>query len=122
MMGGFRGLKVYQLAYALSIEVFHLSKQFPKEEKFSLTDQIRRSARSVAANIAEGYRKRSYPNHFALKMTDADGECAETQVWLDTAKDCGYLNEDEYRNLIQRYEEVGRMLNSLIQNPERFNR
>jgi four helix bundle protein len=122
MDGGFRDLKVYQLAYALSIEIFHVSKGFPREERFSLTDQIRRSARSVAANIAEGYRKRSYPNHFALKMTDADGECAETQVWLDTAKDCGYLHPDQHLTLLQRYEEVGRMLNYLIKHPERFSR
>ncbi len=83
---GFRDLKVYQLSYRLAMEIFELSKSFPKEERYALTDQIRRSSRSVAANIAEGYRKRQYPKLFVLKMVNADGEAAETQVWLDTAR------------------------------------
>lgn len=76
MNKGFKDLKVYQLAYKLAMEIFHLSKSFPKEETYSLTDQIRKSSRSVCANIGEGYRKRIYPKHFTSKMTDADGECS----------------------------------------------
>lgn len=85
---GFRDLKVYELAYQLAMEIFHASKSFPSEEKYSLTDQIRRASRSVAANIAEGYRKKRYPKMFVSKMADADGEVTETQVWIDFARDC----------------------------------
>ncbi|PYS37171.1 MAG: hypothetical protein DMF71_19065, partial [Acidobacteria bacterium] len=81
MLHGHRDLKVFQLAYSLAMEIFHLSKTFPREELYSLTDQIRRSSRSVAANIAEGFRKRRYPNHFVSKLTDCDAEGSETQVW-----------------------------------------
>ena len=93
-MRGHRDLKVYQLAYKLAMEIFNESKTFPKEERYSLTDQIRRSSRSVPANIAEGFRKRRYPNMFVSKMADADSETAETQVWLDFAHDCSYLSEE----------------------------
>ena len=117
---GFRALKVYQMAYRLAMEIFHLSKTFPPEERYSLTDQVRRSSRSVPANIAEGYRKRRYPKLFSLKMMDADGEGAETQVWLDMAHDCGYIPRDTHDRLIGEYEEVGRMLGSMIDHPERF--
>ena len=115
---GFRDLKVYQLAYELAMEIFRESKSFPAEEKYSLTDQIRRSSRSVAGNIAEGYRKKRYPKMFVNKM--ADGEATETQVWLDFARDCGYLSSERQANLTARYEEVGRMLGGMINHPERF--
>ena len=115
---GFRDLKVYQLAYELAMEIFSESKSFPAEEKYSLTDQIRRSSRSVAGNIAEGYRKKRYPKMFVNKM--ADGEATETQVWLDFARDCGYLSSERQANLTARYEEVGRMLGGMINHPERF--
>ena len=115
---GFRDLKVYQLAYELAMEIFRESKSFPPEEKYSLTDQIRRSSRSVAANIAEGYRKKQYPRMFVNKMADADGEATETQVWLDFARDCGYLSNERQTNLTARYEEVGRMLGGMINNPK----
>ena len=117
---GFRDLKVYQLAYELAMEIFRESKSFPPEEKYSLTDQIRRSSRSVAANIAEGYRKKQYLKMFVNKMADADGEATEAQVWLDFARDCGYLSSERQANLTARYEEVGRMLGGMINNPERF--
>jgi four helix bundle protein len=120
MLRGYRDLKVYQLAYKLAMEIFNESKSFPKEERYSLTDQIRRSSRSVATNIAEGYRKRRYPNMFVSKMADADSEGAETQVWLDFARDCGYLSRDRHDELIEGYEEVGRMLGSMTANPEKF--
>jgi len=119
-MRGYRDLKVYQLAYKLAIEIFHESKSFPKEERYSLTDQIRRSSRSVAANIAEGFRKRKYPNMFVSKMADADSETAETQVWLDFAYDCGYLSKERHDKLIIGYEEIGKMLGSMIRSPEKF--
>ena len=89
---GFRDLRVYQLAFRLAMEIFEESKNFPKEEKYSLTDQIRRASRSVASNIAEGYRKKRYPKMFVSKMADADGEATETQVWVDFAAACGYLS------------------------------
>ena len=119
-MRGYRDLKVYQLAYKLEMEIFEESKSFPKEERYSLTDQIRRSSRSVATNIAEGFRKRRYPNMFVSKMADADSESAETQVWLDFACDCGYLSKERHDELIIGYEEIGRMLGSMIRSPEKF--
>ena len=120
MERGYKDLKVYQLAYKLAIEIFEISKSFPKEETYSLTDQIRRSSRSVCANIGEGYRKRRYPKHFSSKMTDADGECSETQIWLDFARDCNYMNETSCDKLYNDYIEVGRMLGSMVNNPENF--
>ena len=120
MLRGVRDLKVYPLAYKLAMEIFNESKAFPKEERYSLTDQIRRSSRSVAANIAEGFRKRQYPNMFASKMADSDAEATETQVWLDLARDCGYLHSQRHQELTQGYEEIGKMLSAMIQYPERF--
>jgi four helix bundle protein len=120
MMRGHRDLKVYQLAYKLAMEIFKLSKSFPKEERYSLTDQIRRSSRSVAANIVEAFRKRRYPNMFVSKLADADSEAAETQVWIDFAHDCGYLSQKQYDELIGGYEDVGRMLGSMMASPEKF--
>ena len=120
MSQGFEGLKAYTLSYKLAMEIFHASKIFPKEETYSLTDQIRRSSRSVCANIAEGYRKRKYPKHFSSKMTDADAECSETMVWLSFAKDCGYITEKFCINLFTQYEEVGKMLGGMSDHPEKF--
>lgn len=119
-MGGHRDLKVFQMAYRLAMEIFHLTKNFPPDERYSLTDQIRRSSRSVAANIAEGYRKRQYPKMFASKLSDSDGEATETQVWLEFSKDCGYIPNEVCKRLLNEYVEVGRMLGSMIQNPEKF--
>lgn len=120
MASGFSELKVYKLAYEAAMEIFAVTKKFPKEETYSLTDQVRRSSRSVCANIAEGYRKRTYPKHFSSKMTGADGECAETTVHLNFAKDCKYILQEEFDKLIAKYDEVGRMLGSMIDNPEKF--
>ncbi|MBI3168126.1 MAG: four helix bundle protein [Chloroflexi bacterium] len=117
---GHRDLKVYQLAYKLAMDIFNASKSFPKEEKYSLTDQIRRSSRSVAANIAEGFRKRQYPKMFVSKLADADGEATETQVWLDFALDCEYLVSEKRVELVKGYEEVGRMLGAMMSMPEKF--
>ena len=113
-------MKVYQLAYKLAMEIFDESKEFLKEERYSLIDQIRRSSRSVAANIAEGFRKRQYPSMFVSKLADADGEATETQVWIDFAHGCGYLSEKRYEQLRKGYEELGRMLGSMMAHPEKF--
>ena len=102
------------------MEIFELSKAFPKEERYSLTDQIRRSSRSVPANIAEGYRKRQYSKAFVSKVSDADGEGAETQVWLSIAADCEYISSEQRDLLVEQYQEVGRMLGGMLANPERF--
>ena len=120
MLQGHRDLKVYQLAYKLAMEVFHLSKHFPRAELYSLTDQIRRSSRSVAANIAEGFRKRRYPNMLISKLADSDGDATETQVWLDFALDCGYMSKDNRDRLTAGYEEVGKMLSAMMAHPEKF--
>ncbi|MGD0923024.1 MAG: four helix bundle protein [Terriglobia bacterium] len=120
MLRGHRDLKVYQVAYRLAMEIFKETRTFPQDERYSLTSQIRRSSRSVAANVAEAFRKRQYPNMFASKLADSDAEATETQVWLDFALDCGYLSQEQHRKLITGYEEVGRMLSSMISHPERF--
>ena len=117
---GFRDLKVYQLAFRLAMEIFEESKNFPPVERYSLTDQIRRASRSVASNIGEGYRKKRYRRMFVSKMADADGEAAETQVWVDFANACGYLTEKRHLELRNGYEEVGRMLGGMIAHPEKF--
>lgn len=119
-MQGFRDLKVYQSAYKLAMEIFEVSKAFPKDERFSLTDQIRRSSRSIAANIAEGFRKRQYSKMFLSKLADSDGETAETQVWLDFARDCEYLSPKRHAELLKGYEEVGKMLGTMMSMPEKF--
>jgi four helix bundle protein len=116
----FKGLKVYRLSYELAMDIFEISKNFPKEEKYSLTDQIRRSSRSVCSNIAEAYRKRRYPKNFTSKISDADGEASETVVWINFAFDCKYISEEIKDELLKKYEEVGKMLGSMANNPEKF--
>src|SRR4030042_392206 len=98
-MGNFKDLIVYKKAFELAMEIFEISKSFPQEEKYSLTDQIRRSSRSVCTNIAEGYRKRRYPAHFVSKCSDADMENSETQVWLDFSLRCEYINNKTHVHL-----------------------
>jgi four helix bundle protein len=120
MTGSFKDLKVYQLAFQAARQIFKISKSFHKEEVYSLTDQIRRSSRSVCTNIGEGYRKRFYPKHFTSKMTDADGEATETYIWLDFALDCEYLSSEVHKSLQEKYEEIGRMLNGMSMHPEKF--
>lgn len=113
-------MKVYQKAFDAAMMIFETTKSFPKEEMYSLTDQIRRSSRSVCTNIAEAYRKRIYPKHFVSKLSDADSECAETLVHLDFAKQCGYLKENTHQHLLDLYYEVGKMLGSMMNAPEKF--
>src|ERR1041384_2668970 len=100
MLRNHRDLRVFQLAYRLAMQIFHLTKQFPREEIYSLNNQIRRSSRSVPANLAEGFRKRRYPNMLISKLTDCDGEATETQVWLDFALGCGYMSDENHGRLI----------------------
>lgn len=102
------------------MEIFKQSKNFPQEEIYSLTSQIRRSSRSVCANFAEAYRKRPYQKHFISKLTDCDAECAETMVHLDFAKDCGFMNQEKHKELIEEYLQIGKLLGNMMSNPERF--
>jgi four helix bundle protein len=120
MEKGFRELLAYQRGFKLAMDVFEVTKQFPKEEKYSLTDQIRRSSRSVCSNLGEGYRKRRYPAHFISKVSDSDMENTETQVWLDFAFSCKYIDEGTYSDLTERSEEVGKLLYYMLENPEKF--
>ncbi len=117
---GYRDLIVYKKAFALAMNVFQTSKEFPKEERYALTDQIRRSSRSVCSCIAEAYRKRQYPRHFVSKLSDADSENGETVVWIEFADGCEYITVEKKFEIETLSEEVGRMLNSMIQNPEKF--
>ncbi len=117
---GYRDLIVYQKAFALAMKIFELTKNFPKEERYSLVDQIKRSSRSVCSCIAEAYRKRKYQAYFVNKCSDADGENSETIVWLEFSLACNYITENDFNQLEQDSEEVGRMLNSMIENPEKF--
>jgi len=116
----FKKLLAYQKAFELAMAIFEISKLFPKEEKYSLTDQIRRSSRSVNANIAEAYRKRVYPKHFVSKLSDADGENSETMTWLDFALACNYIKVNDYNTLVTQCEEIGRLINFMINNPNKF--
>jgi four helix bundle protein len=115
-----RDLTVYKEAYKLAMEVFVLSKNFPAGERYSLTDQLRRSSRSVCANLREAWAKRRYEAHFVSKLTDADGENGETDTWLELAHDCGYLSADKHERLRQINHEIGAMLGRMIQNPSSF--
>ena len=115
-----KDLRVYKKAYALAMEIFHVSKHWPAEEKYSLTDQIRRSSRSVCANLSEAWAKRRYEAHFISKLTDADGENGETDTWLDFALDCGYLSAEDHKRLAAECREVGAMLGAMLNNPEPF--
>ena len=117
---GFRDLIVHQKARAVAKRIFQITKSFPRDEMYSLTDQVRRSSRSVGAQIAEAWAKRRYERHFVSKLTDADGEQQETQHWIDTAADCGYLMADDASSLNRDLSEIGRMLNSMMEKADAF--
>lgn len=119
-VSNYRDLAAYQKAFELQQAVFVASKKFPKEETYSLTDQVRRSSRSIGANIAESWRKRRYEAHFVSKLTDADGENAETQHWLDTALACEYLTASDHQRLMSLSEEAGRLIGSMLQTASRW--
>ncbi|KQB39229.1 four helix bundle protein [Flavobacterium aquidurense] len=116
----FKELLAYKKSFELAMEIFELSKDFPKEEKYSLTDQIRRSSRSVSANIAESYRKRRYVNHFISKLTDSDAENSETNVWLEFSLKCEYINQAKFEILNMKNIEIGKLINYMINNPNKF--
>ena len=116
----FKTLLAYQKGFSLAMEIFHLSKEFPNSEQFGLTSQIVRSSRAVCSAIAEGYRKRQYEKHFKSKLSDADSENSETQLWLDFAFACDYLEEDIKIELQNKSEEIGRFINYMMNNPEKF--
>ena len=115
-----KDLDVYKKAYEFSMELFGLSKAWPKEERYSLTDQIRRSSRSVCANLREAWAKRRYEAHFVNKLTDCDGENSETDTWLDYARDCGYITDDDHQRLSDTCRSIGGMLGSMINNAASF--
>ena len=119
-MATFKELIVYQKAFELAMKIFEITKQFPKEEKYSLIDQIRRSSRSVCTNLAEGYRKRQYPAHFVSKVSDADMENTETRVWFDFSLSCAYINQNTYQALMEISIEVGKLLNHMMNFPEKY--
>jgi four helix bundle protein len=116
----FRDLTVYKKAFELAMEIFEICKKFPKEETYSLTYQIRRSSRSVCSCIAEAYRKRRYKAYFVSKSFDADMENSETQVWLDFSFKCKYINKNEYVSLKEKSDEIGKLLNHMVEFPEKY--
>jgi four helix bundle protein len=116
----YRSLKVYQMAFRLAVKIHDVTKNFPKEEKYSLIDQVRRSSRSVCANIAEGYRKRIYPKHFVNKLSDADAENSETMVWLEFSENFTYISKELFDELSTECAEIGYLLNYMINNPSKY--
>jgi four helix bundle protein len=116
----FRELRVYREAFDAAMRIFELSKQWPKEERYSLTDQVRRSSRSVCEQIAEAWRKRRYIAHFRSKLTDADSEAAETQAWLEFAMHCEYISQEDFDELDATYEKVSGGLVNMIDNAHQW--
>lgn len=116
----FRELLAYKKAFSLAMNIFEISKDFLKEERYSLTDQIRRSSRSTCANIAEAYRKRMYPKHFKSKLSYSDGENSETTAWIEFSYSCDYIDIKTYKALISESEKIGKLLNFMIHNPSKF--
>ena len=119
-MGHYKDLLAYQKSYELAMHIFVISKKFPSEEKYSLTDQVRRSSRSVCTNIAEAYRRKRYKDYFISKLNDAETENAETEVWLDFSKDCSFITAEEYGKLISLNTEIGKLVWYMINNAEKF--
>ena len=119
-INSFKDLIVYQKAYLLAMQIFDLSKGYPKEERYSLTDQIRRSSRSVTSNIAEAWAKRIYTKVFVNKLSDSLGEEFETEGWLDYSLDCNYIKKETHSLLIAEYDQVRKMLISMMNKPEKF--
>ena len=117
---GFRKLLAYEKGFDLAMNIFELSKLFPKEKTYSLTDQIRRSFRFVCANISEAYRKRKYPKHFISKLSDANSENAETLVWLEFAEACNYITQEKKVELENKNIETGKLLSFMMNNPDKF--
>ena len=116
----YKDLLAYKKSFSLAMRIFEITKAFPKDETYSLTDQIRRPSRSVPVTIAEAYRKRIYPKHFHSKLTDSDSENSETQVWLEFAFACKYISETIYQDLTSEGAEIGKLINYMILNPQKF--
>jgi four helix bundle protein len=116
----YRELRVYQSAFDLAMEVFEITKSYPAEEKYSMVDQMRRSSRSVCANLAEAWRKRRYPAHFVSKLSDSEGEAEETRVWLQFSLHCKYISEGKFVDLDSRYDLVIGQLVKMISEPEKW--
>ena len=119
-VSGYKDLHVFNKAYRLALIISRLTKNYPSDERYLLIDQIRRSSRSICANIAEAYRKRQYTKYFLSKLSDADGETGETIIWLDFSKDLGYLSAETHKDLTNRYLGIGRMIGGMMRNPEKF--
>ena len=119
-INSFRDLIVYQKAYKLAMRIFEITQQFPKEERYSLTDQIRRSSRSVTSNLCEAWAKKIYIKSFVNKLSDSLGEEYETEGWLDYSRDCGYIDCELHADLMNQYDEVRKMLIAMINHPEKF--
>lgn len=117
---GYKSLIAYTKAFSFAMSIFRLTKKFPKDEQFGLTSQIRRSSRSIGANIVEAYRKRTYPNHFRNKLSTSDGECSESLFWLEIALACEYITLEEYDKHVVQVDELGRILSGMMKHPEKF--
>ncbi len=115
-----RDLEVYKIAFNAAMEIFQLTKDFPSEERYSLTDQIRRASRSVCSNLGEAWRKRRYPSVFTNKLTDAQQEASETQTWLDFCLACEYINQHTFERLDREYEKILGMLNTMEIKADKF--
>jgi four helix bundle protein len=119
-MSTYKDLLAYKKGYELAMQIFHITKKFPPEERYSLTDQIRRSSRSVCTNLAEAYKRRRSKNYFIAKLNDCETENSETEVWLDSSADCNYLSPEQHSSLLNLNTEVSKLLWYMIQNPEKF--
>ena len=117
---GFKTLLAYEKGFELAMDIFQLTKTFPQAEQFALSSQIVRSSRAVCSVIAEAYRKRQYEKHFKSKLSDADSENSETQLWLDFALACGYISDEKKNELDLKSKEVGKLINFMIKNPDKF--
>lgn len=120
MTTGVENLEVFKISFWLAMKIFEMSKGFPREERYSLTDQIRRSSRAINANLAEAYAKRRYEAHFISKLTDADMENTETRIWLKFSYECQYISYEIYNELAEKSKEITRRINFMIQNPNKF--
>jgi four helix bundle protein len=120
MIRTFKDLIVYQKAFDQAMDIFEITKNFPKIEQYSLTDQIRRSSRSICVNIGEAWRRTRYPAHFLSKLTDADAEATETIIWLDFSLACKYVSRECHKTISSRYDEIGKMLGAMINSPNKF--
>ncbi len=120
LVKSYRELRVYRMAFNAAMEIFEITKTFPTEERYSLTDQIRRSSRSVCQSIGESWRKRRYPKHFVSKLSDAETEAEETRVWLEFSLACGYLEREQFNDLDKRYDHILAQLVRMSSNPDRW--